>query len=233
MDPDDRMTRLALTEVRKSVRAGGRHGLEQCTPQSFAGALMTASAMGLEPGVGGECYLIPYGQKGGRVECQLVIGYQGIVKLFWQHPRAEYFDAQWVGGNDHFKYVKGLNPVLEHVHATADRGAPVLYYGIAKAAGAKAIWDVFTPAEIAKLRRGKIGPSGDIPDPQRWMERKTALRQVLKLAPKTARLDLAIRADEGLGSDLFRERGISLEDVPPHGDYVDGEVLPEEPEPQP
>ncbi|UJL29965.1 recombinase RecT [Mycolicibacterium vanbaalenii] len=225
----DRMARLVTTEVRKSrnAKAAGiaKHSLEECTQESFAGALLTASALGVEPGVQGECYLIPYRDSRRRVvECQLIIGYQGIIKLFWQHPRAARIDAQCVYSNDEFRYSKGLNPVLEHTAAQGDRGTPVYYYAIVEVTGAQPLWDVFTADEIKALRRGKVGSSGDIPDPQHWMERKTALKQVLKLAPKTTRLDAAIQADERGGTDLARSSAIELPggvDTAP--EYIEGE----------
>lgn len=214
----DRIARLVMTEIRKNPQ------LADCTQQSFAGALLTASALGLEPGVNGECYLIPYrDRKKNIVECQLVIGYQGISKLFWQSPQADYMDAQWVGANDNFRYVKGLNPVLEHTPAAGERGAPVAYYAVVKVKGAQPMWDVFTPAEIAKLRGGKVGTSGNIDDPQRWMERKTALKQVLKLAPKSTRLDLATRFDESAGTDLYTTQAMDVPAIE-DGNTIEGEV---------
>ncbi len=234
MDPD-RMARLVTTEVRKSrnAKAAGiaRQSLEDCTQESFAGALLTASALGLEPGVNGECYLVPYRDNRRRVvECQLIIGYQGIVKMFWQHPRAARIDAQWVGENDEFRYSKGLNPILEHVAAKGDRGKPVYFYAIVEVTGAQPLWDVFTAEDIRELRRGKVGSSGDIKDPQHWMERKTALKQVLKLAPKTTRLDTAIRVDDRPGTDLARSQAMELPPaVQPTQDYIDGDVI-DEPE---
>ncbi|ORV82861.1 hypothetical protein AWC11_23160 [Mycobacterium interjectum] len=224
----DRIARLVFTEVRKSQRAKAAgiaiSSLDECTKESFAGALLTSSALGLEPGVNGECYLIPFKDNKSRtVECQLVVGYQGIVKLFWQHPRAEFIDAQAVYERDEFRYAKGLNPVLEHVPFAGDpdeRGEVVAYYAVAKARGAAALWDVFTPKQIGRLRNGKVGPSGKIADPQRWMERKTALKQVLKLAPKTTRLDMALRADENTGSELNHTIVPAITSAP---DYIDGE----------
>jgi hypothetical protein len=62
---------------------------------------------------------------------------------------------------------------------------------------------VLTAAEVKQLRRGKEGPSGDIPDPQRWLERKTAIRQLCKLLPKSTALALAVQADEATGTELY------------------------------
>ena len=58
------------------------------------------------------------------------------------------------------------------------------------------------------------------------MERKTALKQVLKLAPKTTRLDTAIRVDDRAGTDLARSQAMELPPaVAPTPDYIDGEVM--------
>ncbi|OBK92618.1 hypothetical protein A5646_03315 [Mycobacterium sp. 1245499.0] len=219
MDPD-RICRLVMTEVRKNPM------LTQCTQESFAGALLTASALGLEPGVNGEAWLVPYrDRKRGIVECQFIMGYNGVAKLFWQSPHADRLDAQLVCANDHFRYVKGLSPILEHVESDGDRGDPIAYYAIVGVKGAQPMWDVFKPEAIAQLRGGRVGTKGDIDDPQRWMERKTALKQVLKLAPKSTRLDLAIRADERSGSDLYKSQGMEVHAIEPG--FIETEAEPE------
>lgn len=188
----DRMARLLLTAVRQTPK------LAQCDPQSFAGAVLTASALGLEPNTpNGEAYLIPYGK-----ECQLVIGYQGLVKLFWQSPLAQHIDAQAVHENDDFDYAYGLDPYLRHKPALGDRGEVVAYYGVASLNTGAKHFVVLSPAEVKALRQGKVGPSGKIADPMRWMERKTALRQLLKTLPKSANLSTAIAVDETNGSTL-------------------------------
>ena len=197
----DRFTRIVLTEMRKQPK------LAQSTPASFFGSLLTASALGLEPGVGGECYLVPY--KDGKAsraagydvyECQLIVGYQGVSKLFWQHPLAKRLAAEVVYANDHFRISKGLVQALEHEPATGDRGEIVGYWALAELTTGGMNYDFFTAQQIAILRNGKVGPSGDIADPEHWMEKKTALKQVLKLMPKSAHLAQALQADEQPGS---------------------------------
>lgn len=191
----DRLTRIVLTELRKTPR------LAQCTPQSFFGALMTAAALGVEPGVSGECYLIPFRDKrSGTVECQFILGYQGLAKLFWQHPLAKRLSAEYVCENDHFAYDKGLTLRLEHTPAQGDRGKVIGYYAIVELSTGGIQFDYFTAEEIRAIRGGREGTSGDIADLQHWMERKTALKQVLKLMPKSAELATALRADESIGS---------------------------------
>src|SRR5262245_34215703 len=77
----ERMIRVALTAVSRSPQ------LQKCTPATIAGCVVQASILGLEPdGVLGEAYLVPFWNKkagGGKgsYECQLIPGYQGLLKL--------------------------------------------------------------------------------------------------------------------------------------------------------
>jgi len=51
----DRMARLALTAFSTS------DALQRCTTKSIAASIMTAGQLGLEPGVNGAGFLVPYG----------------------------------------------------------------------------------------------------------------------------------------------------------------------------
>ena len=202
----DRVARLALTVVRQSemqAQASNRPqmSLTACSPASFAGALMTAAALGLEPGVNGEAYLVPY-----KRECQLIIGYQGYAKLFWQNPLARHIDAQAVYANDEFDYAYGTEPFLRHKPANGDRGDLIAYYAVATLSTGGSSFVVLSPDEVKKLRGGKVGTSGNIDDPMRWMERKTALRQLIKTLPRSTMLNHALTADEALGNSLRAQR---------------------------
>ncbi|MGH3813444.1 MAG: recombinase RecT [Pseudonocardiaceae bacterium] len=199
----DRMARIALTVLRKTPK------LAQSTPQSFAGSMLTASALGLEVD-NGEAWLIPYefkrGPMAGLVECQLILGYKGLAKLFYQHPLAQHLDCQAVHENDLFDFEYGSDPYLRHKPARADRGPIVYYYAVAGLKNGGRPFVVLTPEEIKAIRAGKEGPSGDIADPQHWMERKTALKQLAKTLPKSPLLAGAIESDERSGAELYRQR---------------------------
>lgn len=225
----DRMARLALTALRQTPK------LALCTPESFLGALLTASALGLEPGVNGEAYLVPYG-----TECTLIVGYQGYAKLFWQHPLAKHIDAQVVYENDDFDYALGLEPHLRHRPARKDRGEPIYYYAVATLTTGAAVFEVMTPEEVAAVRAPSLkrtrGPQVD--DPQHWMQRKTVLRQLVKRLPRSTALNGAIVADERTGTDLAAHKipdqitsgTVSADDGV---DPVTGEVLTDGPDDQP
>ena len=204
----DRMARLALTVVRQSdieARKIGKpqNSLANCSVESFGGALLTASALGLEPGVNGEAYLVPY-----KGECTLIVGYQGYAKLFWQHPLAKHLDAHAVHEHDEFDYAYGLAQFLKHTPARGKpRGQITDYWAAASLASGASSFVVLTADEVKKLRGGNVGPSGKIPDPMHWMERKTALRQLFKLLPKSTSLSAALAVDEQKGS-VLREHDI-------------------------
>lgn len=191
----DRMTRLALTAVRKTPE------LATCTEVSMAGALLTAASLGLEVNTPtGEAYLVPY-----KHEVQLIVGYQGYVKLFWQHPLAASIRAEAVYAADDFDYSYGSGAFLRHKPVrTGDPGDVVAYYAHATLTSGAEAFVVLTPDEVRALRSGKVGPSGNIADPQRWMERKTCLRQLTKMLPKTASLAGAAQADDTGGTKLYR-----------------------------
>jgi recombination protein RecT len=201
----DRIARLALTVVRKD------RALAECDPHSFAGALLTAAALGLEVGTG-EAHLVAY-----KRECTFIPDYKGLSKLFYQHPLARHLDAQTVYENDGFDYAYGLDPFLRHKPAKGDRGKIVAYYAVAAlSTGAKA-FVVLTPDEVKALRGGKVGPAASFKggDPMHWMERKTALKQLMKLLPKSTTLQQALLADEKTGTELAHERALSsAEPVP-------------------
>lgn len=203
----DRMARVTLTAVRKAPK------LALCSAQSFSAALLTATALGLEPGVNDEAYLIPYGR-----ECTLVIGYQGFVKLFWQHPLAQFLDAHVVYQGDLFDYGYGLNPYLDHKPATVpdldDNGnrIPTHYYAVGGLSTGAKSFVVLTPADVKALRGGKVGPDKNFKggDPMDWMGRKTALRQLFKMLPKSVTLGHALKVDEASGSELRKAHAVQV-----------------------
>ena len=219
---EDRFVRLALTTLRKTPDQ------QKCEPESFVGALLTASALGLEPDVNGECYLVPY-----KRECTLIVGYQGLAKLFWQHPLAARLSAEYVCENDEFTYSKGTDPHIHHEPALGARGKVIAYYAIVGLKNGATWFDVFTPAQI-KVLRGPVR-SGNIRDPEHWMERKTALKQVLKLAPKATQLVAVQQVDEQPGS-IQRAATIAQVEAPviesaseaidpETGEVLDGELV--------
>ena len=190
----DRMARIALTEFRKNPKLG------ECDPRSVFAAIILASQLGLEPGVLGQCYLIPY-----KSECQLIPGYQGLLDLARRTGRVKRIEAQVVYDRDRFTYRTGLSIFLEHEPMLdGDRGDPRLAYAVAEFADGGYHVEVMSRSEIDSIRDrsngvqmakrfGKKTPWDTDPD-QMW--RKTVLRRLCKFLPKSVELAQALSLDD-------------------------------------
>lgn len=209
----DRMTRLALTAVRQTP------ALATCSDVSMAGALLTAAALGLEPNTPtAECYLVPY-----KNEVQLILGYQGVTKLYFQSPLAKTLRAEAVYESDEFDYSYGTGAFLRHKPSIPRSGKVIAFYAHATLTTGAEAFVVMTPEEVKAVRGGKVGPSGNIADPQMWMSRKVLIKQLMKLLPKSANLARVDQVDEQGGTDLYRTMAAERVDVPGDGAFDNAE----------
>ena len=78
----DRMTRIALTAFRQNPQ------LASCDPKSVFAAVIMSSQLGLEVGIQGQAYLVPY-----KGQCQFIAGWQGLVDLVSRSGRASFSAA--------------------------------------------------------------------------------------------------------------------------------------------
>lgn len=104
----ERMARIALTALRTNPK------LAECTFQSFIGAVLTASQLGLEPFVNGQCFLVPY--KNGRTglyNVQMIPGWRGYLDLILR-TKAAIADTKSVYDGDEFEYEYGTNAEIHH-----------------------------------------------------------------------------------------------------------------------
>jgi recombination protein RecT len=213
----ERMIRVALTA------ASSTWGLMECSPVSIAACVVQSSILGLEPSsVLGEAYLVPFwNSKTKRKECQLIPGYMGLVKLARNSGEVSMIDAQIVYQNDDFDFEKGSETQWRHKWPkTGARGRKIgVWAGYVLKDGSKNFeyWSIEQIHEHrdkfskgAYDREGKLtGAWLDAPD---WMEKKTVIRQVIKLMPKSVEMATALsleeRSDAGIGQ-------VFSVDVPP------------------
>jgi recombination protein RecT len=228
----DRVARIALTTLRQTP------ALARCTPESFLGALMTCSQLGLEPGPTGEAYLVPYG----RV-CTFIPGYQGLIKLMYQSGVVASVSAETVHERDHFVVFYGSDRRIEHQRPPLgeDRGKAIGWYALAKFKDATdPAFIVMDRNEVEKIRaRSKAGRDGPWVTDYDAMAKKTCVRQLAKWVPKSPELQAALVHDGGVRTDpsppaleAAPESYIEgeLEDDVPAGVDADG-VIQAEPEP--
>lgn len=222
----DRLARIALTEVRRTPL------LAKCTQESFGGALMNCAQLGLEPGPLGEAYLIPFrNNKTKTYEVTLIVGYQGMIKLFWQSPIAKALDAQVVYENDHFEYEFGLQPKLIHRPQLSDRGKAIAYYAVASTTSGGSGFVVLSPEDIERIRtRSRAKDDGPWKTDYDAMAKKTCIRQLFKFMPKSSELANALAADETVRRDVDAEVD-AMAGMQVGGDVIDADL--DDPAPEP
>jgi recombination protein RecT len=186
----DRMARLALTAFSRS------ENLQKAEPRSIAGSLMTAATMGLEPGVNGQGYLIPYFDKRkGMYICEFVPGWKGLVDLANRSGRC----TVWTGAvfeGDVFDYALGDSPFVRHQPQDEDDPAKLTHvYAIGRVNGSSLpVIEVWTNRKVRKHRDkyNKVGQSHYSNRDWEMYARKVPLLQVLKYMPSSIELSNAI-----------------------------------------
>lgn len=214
----DRMARIAATEVRKNK------ALLNTEPTSFLGSVMQAAQLGLEPGSAlGQAYLVPYGN-----QCQLIIGYKGMIDLARRSGQVLSLNAYAVREGDDFSFQLGLKPDIHHVPSLeADRiKKPITYvYAVATLQGGGYQFEVMSRAEVEAVR-AKAKSKNIWNTYFEEMAKKTVIRRLFKYLP------VSIEALEITNADAKREAGekvepddvINIEAVSVE-DFEDGEVI--------
>ena len=136
----DRFVRIAITTIRQNPK------LAQCSQESLLGALMVSAQLGLEPGVLGQCYLIPYGR-----ECQFQIGYKGMIELLRRSGQLKDIYAYSVYENDEFEMTYGLERNLKHKPNLQDRGNFIGCYCVAVLKDDARAFEYMTKEEIESV----------------------------------------------------------------------------------
>jgi len=187
----DRMARIALTALRTNK------DLANCTPGSFLAAIMQSAQLGLEVNTSlGHAYLIPF-----KRECQLIIGYQGMLDLARRSGQVSAIYAFPVYQGDVFHFELGLEPKLRHV--PDDGGKPhtpqtlTHVYAVAKLKDGEPIFTVLTKAEVERYRdRSRAKNSGPWVTDYEAMALKTSVRRLFRWLPKSAEMAVAAELDE-------------------------------------
>jgi recombination protein RecT len=205
----DRMARIALTEYRRVPK------LENCDPISILASVIQASQLGLEIGLGGEAYLVPFwNTKRQRNECQLIPGYRGLMKLGRQSGLVKDIYAHEVYLNDKFELKLGLERSLEHEPLKSQGGFPapaeergeiVGFYAVAILKDGTRTFIPMGVGDINKIRddseayKYAVKKGYDTPWISNYVDMglKTVIRALCsKRLPQSAELSLAIAMDD-------------------------------------
>lgn len=183
----DRMLRLALTCFSTIPK------LRECTAQSILASVVVASQLGLEPGVAGQGYLIPY-----KNTCTFVPGWQGLVGLLNNSGRA----TAWTGSvfeGDIWDFQLGSAPKCVHIPGPnyGDSTKLKWVYACGKVNGSEQPVVEAWPIERVWKHRDRFNKVGDrhysYQHPEMYA-RKVVLLQVLKYMPRSIELNNAIVA---------------------------------------
>lgn len=234
----ERFTRMVFTALSSTPK------LQQCTPQSFLGAMMQAAQLGLEPNTPiGQAYLIPYKNKGIQ-ECQFQLGYKGLIDLAYRSGEIKDIQAHEVYENDAFEYEFGLEPKLKHIPAAHDRGEIVMYYAVFHMVNGGYGFEVMSKEDIINHAK-KTSQSYDS-SYSPWakyfdeMAKKTVIKKCLKYAPIKTDFVRALSSDETIKSTITEHmadepdetvtinvESSPVEDIPDNVDPETGEIKPD------
>lgn len=197
----DRMTRVALTAFRQNPALGN------CDPKSVFAAVIMSSQLGLEIGIQGQAYLVPYGK-----QCQFIAGWQGLADLVSRSGRA----SVWTGAvyeGDEFEYGMGSEQYIRH-KAGDNHGIGKLthVYAVGKIKGSEhSIIEVWTVKRIENHRDkyNKVGKRHYSYENFEMYGRKVALLQVIKYMPKSIELNTIEHLETASTSDAGQNLSIN------------------------
>ncbi len=233
----DRMVKLALGAMRTTPK------LLNCNVESFMGAVVTCSTLGLEPNTPlGHAYLIPFeNRQKGTTDVQIVFGYKGLIDLARRSGQIVSIAAHEVCQNDEFHFSYGLDEKLIHKPALTDRGAVIAFYAVAKLVGGGYAFEVMGRDQIEEIRDASQNykfarEKGKTVWGQHFVEmgRKTVLRRLFKYLPVSIELATASNIDSNTEAGkagnyeeaLKGEYSVMPDDAPPAAlpDNVDGDT---------
>ena len=198
----ERFTRITLSALSTNAK------LQETTPQSFLGAMMTAAQLGLEPNTPlGQAYLIPFRNKG-ALECQFQLGYKGLIDLAYRSGQISVIQAHTVYENDEFEYELGLDPKLKHVPCKgADKGNPIYFYAVFKTKDGGYGFEVMSVDDVRThaQKYSKAYSNGPWQTNFEEMAKKTVLKKALKYAPLKTEFMRGLTADETIKTEISED----------------------------
>lgn len=201
----DRMMRLTLTEFSKNPK------LQQCSSNSIFSSIIIASQLGLEPGVNGQGYLVPY-----NGTCTFIPGWKGLVDLAQRGGRS----SVWTGAvyeGDEFDYMLGDSPYCRHKPCGEFDEAKLTHvYAIGRVKDSEMpiieVWPVRKVREHFKKTVVKALQTNHYSHKHfEAYAKKVALLQVLKYMPQSIELSNAV----DVSSAVEQGKGVTIE-----GDFV-------------
>lgn len=200
----DRMIRLALTAFSQNQK------LAECEPGSIFASVIVASQLGLEIGIDGQGYLVPY-----KGRATFVPGWKGYVDLISRAGRG----SVWTGAvyiGDEFDYALGDSPFITHKPGdNHEDGEMTHVYAVGRVKDSD--WPIIEVWPISRIwkhrdKYNKVGSSHYSFGNEEMYARKVPLMQVMKYMPKSVELQQAMEID------LAASKGQGAEFI--NGDFI-------------
>lgn len=189
-----------LSGVRADVQRNPK--LLDCEPMSVVNSYMTMAQLGFMPSnVSGEAYVLPYNSNNKGMQAQFQLGYQGFVTLFYKAGVTSIF-ADIVRENDSIELNNGgIKHNIDPKKSMKERGNPIGAYVVINYKGQ--LMGKYMHGEDILAHGRKFSKSFDTDfspwkesnDPEKWMWKKTVLKQASKLLPKNETINKAIALD--------------------------------------
>lgn len=217
----DRVTRIALTEFRKNPK------LQECDPMTFIACIMEAAQLGLEPGILGSSYLVPYwNSKKNCYDCTLIPGYRGFIDLARRSGNIQTITAEIVYENDEFEFEKGLEPKLVHKPVLVNSGKMIAAYAVAQIKGGGFQYIVMSKEAIDQAKnRSKSSKNGPWVTDYEAMAQKTVVRRLFKWLPVSIEMQKAAVLDEHAENNMQDIKEAASEDFDIDFNVIEGDVV--------
>lgn len=219
----DRLTKVVLSCTARTP------ALLRCSMPSIATCVMQAAELGLElGGLLGEAYLVPFnrsykdakGQWQKVLDAQIIIGYQGLLKLARQSGEVKNISSRVVYGGErvHFDFAAGTAHDKLSMQDLADRNESddniVGAYALVTLVSGEQVLEVMTRRQIETVRaRSRAGSEGPWVTDYAAMCRKTVLRRISKYIPRSAeQLKTALEHEEHIEHGVIDVGGLATGD---------------------
>lgn len=229
----DKFLRVVMTSLISNPK------LMECDKGELMLKLMHCATLGLQPdGLNGEAYLIPFNNnRAKRTDCQMIIGYKGLIKLARQSGELTSINAFTVHENDTLILDAFKGCSYERL-TKGDRGEVIGFLGVALFKGGDAYqYKYMSIEEVESVRDNSQGyqaakrfaKNGKINSP--WeshfeaMAEKTVIRRLCKLLPSSVELNNALHIEtlQEAGKDYSFDDGIvtEMQDITPEPDKIE------------
>ena len=199
------MKAKALLEIQSNP------SLAEATPASVFWSFVHATSLGLSVSrISGEAFIVPFRDKGIQ-KAQLVIGYKGMVKLAYQHPKIIDINSYTVFEEDEFEVDFGSEPrIIFRPEIDGKREKVRAAFCVVTILGRRdktgKVMQMMNIDELNKVRDSSRGHDNARSPWKNWYEemcRKTVLRRTLKTVPRSSEIDRAMALEDSYEAGLL------------------------------